>query len=122
MKANSFKELLFWQKAFNLTDLVYTYFKSCRDYSFVDQIRLASISIMNNIAEGFERQGDKDIQKFMYIAKSSSGEVRSMLYIAYKHKYIDADQFEELKSLSLEVSKLIFGFIKGMSKTKRYPY
>jgi len=84
MKIQRFEDLEAWQIARELTNQIYTITKKesiRRDYGFVDQIRRAVISIMNNIAEGFERGSNKDFVKFLFIARGSAGEVLSMLYV-----------------------------------------
>ena len=67
---------------------------------------------MNNIAEGFERMSDKEFKRFLFIAKGSCGEFRSMLYLALKLSYINKDQFNFLNQESTEISKMISGLIK----------
>ncbi len=67
-----------WQKAKDLSVAIYRLFETRKDFGFKDQIQRASVSVMNNIAEGFERKGDKEFAYFLYIAKGSYGEVRSM--------------------------------------------
>ena len=109
-----FEDIIAWQKSKDLTLSIYESFKACKDYSFRDQVQRASISIMNNIAEGFERKGDKEFKRFLFMAKGSSGEVRSMLYIALDLEYISQSKFEELMRLSLEISKILSGFIKKL--------
>lgn len=69
---------------------------------------------MNNIAEGFERKGDKELRKFLFIAKGSCGEVRSMLYLSLNLGYVRKGEFEELSDASLEISKMISSFIKKL--------
>ena len=69
---------------------------------------------MNNIAEGFEIRGDKEFKHFLFIAKGSCGEVRSMLYLALKFNYIDQKQYKNFYDLSVEISKLLSGFIKTL--------
>ncbi len=76
---NRFEEIIVWQKARELTGLIYVNLRDFRDYAFRDQLQRASVSIMNNIAEGFERKGNKEFKRFLFIAKGSSAEVRSML-------------------------------------------
>ena len=114
MKFNCFEEIFSWKKARELALIIYQEFKNCRDFSFRDQIRRASISIMNNIAEGFERRGDKELKKFLFIAKGSCAEVRSMLYLARDLGDISKDKCKELVTKSIEISKLLSGFIKTL--------
>jgi len=107
-----FEDIIGWQKSKFLTLEIYKAFQHVKDYSFRDQIQRATISISNNIAEGYERMGNKEFKKFLYIAKGSCGEVRSMLYTAKEMKYISQKQFDDLYCLSMEISKLLSGFIK----------
>lgn len=115
MKVDRFEEIIAWQKAQQLTLLVYKNLSSNKDFSFREQICRASISIMNNIAEGFERKSDAEFRHFLFIAKGSCGEVRSMLYIADKLNYLKKDDFETLMNLSLEISRTISGLIKSLN-------
>ncbi len=114
MKAEKFEDILAWQKAKILTSNIYKQLKDCKDFSFRDQIQRASVSIMNNIAEGFERRTNKEFKNFLFIAKGSCGEVRSMLYIAFSFHYISKSEFDKFYELSLEISKLLSGFIKKL--------
>lgn len=114
MKINSFEEIIAWQKAKELTIIIYKNFKYSKDYSFRDQIQRASVSIMNNIAEGFERGGNKEFRNFLYIAKGSSAEVRSMLDLATSLSYTDKKSFETMYNLSVEISKILSGLIKTL--------
>ena len=115
MKIDRFEEIIAWQKAKDLTLRLYLLFKDNRDFAFRDQICRASLSIMNNIAEGFERNSDKEFKHFLFIAKGSSGEVRSMIYLAADLKYIDTITFNELLESSTEISRLLSGLIKTLS-------
>jgi four helix bundle protein len=114
MKINKFEDIFAWQRAGKLTIKIYCSFISCKDFSFVNQIQRASISIMNNIAEGFERNTNKEFRNFLFIAKGSCAEVRSMLYIAIKLKYINENQFDCLLKQTIEISKLLSGLIKTL--------
>ncbi len=82
MQFTRFEDIIAWEKAKELTNNIYKIFKNNRNYSFKDQIQRATISIMNNISEGYERMNNKEFRNFLSIAKGSVGEVRSMLYIA----------------------------------------
>lgn len=114
MPIKQFEDIIAWQKAHVLAQEVYSIFKSCRDFSFRDQIQRAVVSIMNNIAEGYERSGDKELGRFFFIAKGSCGELRSMLYLALDLGYIDKENFESMYSKSTEISKILSGFIKKL--------
>jgi len=114
MKIEKFEDIISWQKSRILTLHIYQILKSSKDYSFRDQIQRASVSIMNNIAEGFERKTNKEIIQFFYIAKGSCAEVRSMLLLGKDLKYISDNEYIKLNDLSLDISKLLSGFIKTL--------
>jgi four helix bundle protein len=95
MKIERFEDIIAWQKAKELTMLIYSRFRDSRDYSFRDQLQRAAVSIMNNIAEGFERKSNKELKQFLFIAKGSAGEVRSMLYLAKELNYINETEFTQ---------------------------
>ena len=114
MRINSFEEIISWQRARALTICVYNDFRNCRDYGFKDQIQRASVSIMNNIAEGFDRNSNKEFRNFLCIARGSCSEVKSMLYIAPDLGYINKEQYENLNEKIIEISKLLNGFIKTL--------
>lgn len=114
MAIKQFEDIIAWQKSKELTTEIYGYFKNTRDYSFRDQIQRASVSIMNNIAEGFERKSNKELKQFLFISKGSCGEVRSMLRLANELKYLPDDATLKLSSKSVEISKILSGFIKQL--------
>lgn len=114
MKIEKFEDILSWQKAKSLSFTIYKLFESSKDYAFRDQIQRASVSIMNNIAEGFERKGNKELSHFLFIAKGSCGEVRSMLYLALELHYISEKDFQKMYNESIEISKMLSGFIKTL--------
>jgi four helix bundle protein len=114
MKIEQFEDIIAWQKSKALTLEIYTLFKDLKDFGFRDQICRASVSVMNNIAEGFERKSDSEFKHFLFIAKGSCGEVRSMLYLAMELNFIGKDDFSDLNKLSTEVSKMISGLIKTL--------
>ena len=115
MKIEKFEDIIAWQRAKELTLIIYSVFKNSKDFSFKNQIERASISVMNNIAEGFERRTNKELKNFLFIAKGSAGEVRSMLDMALELKYINKKDFERTYNLTLEISKLLSGFIKTLT-------
>jgi len=120
MTAKSFEELHVWQQARKLVNQIYFLTKNssfAKDYGLTDQIRRASVSIVSNIAEGFERGGKEELIYFLYIAKASCGEVRAQLYVAFDQDYITREQFVATSDLSKNVSALIYKFIEG---TKTY--
>lgn len=116
MSIKSFEEIFAWQKSKELWLLIYQIFKweKCKDQSFIDQIKRAALSIMNNIAEWFERQTNKEFKNFLYIAKWSCWEVRSMISFAYSLWYITKDEFIKINNLSIEISKILSWFIKTL--------
>jgi four helix bundle protein len=115
MVVEKFEDIIAWQKARVMTIAVYKKFSNNKDYGFRDQIQRASVSVMNNIAEGFERKGDREFSHFLYIAKGSCGEVRSMIYLALDLGYINKREFDELFGASFEISRILSGFIKKIS-------
>jgi four helix bundle protein len=117
-KFNSFEEIISWQKAREFNKRIYSATQSDtfkKDFELVKQIRKASISITSNIAEGFERNTDKEFIYFLFVAKASAGEVRSQLYLAFDLDYITKQEFEKLLESVTEISKLLSGFIKYLS-------
>lgn len=114
MKIERFEDIVAWQKSQTLVLKLYKLMNACRDYSFKDQMQRAAISIMNNIAEGFERRTNKEFTNFLYIAKGSAGEVRSMLRVAHHLGYIPQIACEQFIDDCEEISKIISGLIKSL--------
>ena len=106
--------MIVWQKAKALSVNIYKSFENSKDYGFRDQILRSSISIMNNIAEGFERHSNSEFRHFLYISKGSCGELRSMLHLAKDINKIDDEQYEKLIKDSVEISRMLSGFIKKL--------
>ncbi|MBC7220530.1 four helix bundle protein [Candidatus Bipolaricaulota bacterium] len=110
-----FEEIEAWQEARLLVCTIYNLTRAPpveADPNLRDQLRRAAVSIMANIAEGFERRSDKELTQFLFNAGGSSAEVRSLLYLAMDQKYISADEFERAAALAEEVSKALFGPIR----------
>jgi four helix bundle protein len=114
MQIYRFEEIIAWKKAKDLNIELYRLFSSHKDFNFRDQLLRASISIMNNIAEGFERRSNKEFKQFLYISKGSSAEVRSMLYIALELHYISSEKSQTLILLTEEIARLLSGLIKTL--------
>ena len=110
----TFEELNIWKVSKDLCVKVYALNNSkyLRDFGFKDQLQRASLSVMSNIAEGFERSGNKEFVKFLYYSKGSIGEVRSLLSLAIELKYIEKVKFDLLHSICPDLSKQIANFIK----------
>jgi len=120
MKIERFEDVEAWQAGRELTRGIYraTRFKQfAKDFALVDQIRRAAVSITSNIAEGFERGGDKEFVHALTLAKGSCGELRSQLYVALDEEYITKTQFDELAGQALAASRLLGGFIKYLQSS-----
>jgi four helix bundle protein len=116
----SFEELQAWQKARELTRNVYLVSDQgsfSRDFGLRDQIRRACVSIMSNIAEGFDRGGTVEFVQFLAIAKGSAGEVKSQLYIAMDQNYMSKETFTHLFSLATETGRLIGGLMNYLRQS-----
>jgi len=123
-RINKFEEIVAWQKAMELCDLIYSMTSKelfARDYGLKGQIRRASVSIVSNIAEGFERESNNQFIYFLTVAKGSSGELRAQIYIARNQNYITIKEFEILNNKVIEISKAIGGFITYLRKIKSKP-
>ncbi len=114
MKITQFEDIESWKIAQNLARDIYAVCENFRDYGFRDQITRATVSISNNIAEWYERQSNNEFRKFLYIAKGSSAEVRSMLYIAKDLWYCTHEEFERLYSQTVSISKLLSRLITSL--------
>lgn len=115
MAIQRFEDIVGWQKAQDLAVEIYGIFGVSKDFGFKDQMTRAAVSISNNIAEGFDRSSNVDFSRFLYIALASCSEVKSMLYLAERLKYISKQIKDDLLKVSEEISKIIRGLIKSMS-------
>jgi len=119
-KFESFEDIQSWQLARELAKAVYSASNEgtfARDFGLRDQIRRASVSILSNISEGFERGSNKEFIQFLYIAKGSAGEVRAQLYVAFDQAYILQSTFEQLFKKTTEISRMISGLIHYLNKS-----
>ena len=111
-RIEEFEDLIAWQKARELTREVYRVTRQgwfSKDYGLSGQIQRAAVSIMSNIAEGFERGNPREFHQFLSVAKASCAEVRSQLYVALDVGYLDEASFQELMRLAKEAGKVIGG-------------
>jgi four helix bundle protein len=115
MKATSFEDLKVWQDSREFVNSIYELTSTNeikKDYGLKDQIQRAAVSIMNNIAEGFERNNNREFIMFLKYSKGSAGEVRSMLYVALDLGYISKDSFEKNYNSAINIITQISNFIK----------
>jgi four helix bundle protein len=116
-----FEDIKAWQEARDLVSAGYRVSgrgKFEKDFGLRDQIRRASVSVMSNIVEGFERCSDRELHRFLYIAKSSAGEVRGQLFVALDLECLKSDEFSDLRLKAEEVAKALSGFITYMAPKK----
>ena len=116
-----FEEINAWQKARTLANEIYM-LTGCgtfsKDYALIDQMRRSCISVISNIAEGYERDGKKEFAHFLFIAKGSCGELKAQPQIAFDQKYIDVENFHKLYNLANETGRMIgclIGYLKRTS-------
>ena len=110
-----FEDIEGWQKARLLTREIYRVSSQgelARDFGLKDQMRRAAVSCMSNISEGFEREGNKEFIQFLSVAKGSTGEIKSHLYVALDANFITQAQFDYLYQLAADTGKLIGGFMR----------
>ncbi|MBI4682815.1 MAG: four helix bundle protein [Nitrospirae bacterium] len=120
MAGKHFEDLEVWKLSRQLTRELYEITSNeffSKDYGLLNQIRRASVSIMSNIAEGFERGGNKEFIQMLYIAKGSCGEVRSQLYIALDQNYITSDRHKNLIEKSKTISIKLNNFIAALKNS-----
>ena len=111
-KIERFEDLNVWQNAVEFSITIYKTLSNCKDFSFRDQICRASVSIPSNIAEGFERQYNKEFIQFLFIAKGSAGEVRTQLLIGKRLSYISDNDYIILNQEIIKISSQLFKLIK----------
>jgi len=111
-KVERFEDLIAWQKARGLTSEIYKFSRQgefAKDFGLRGQIQRAAVSIMSNIAEGFERNRQSEFHQFLSIAKASCAEVRSQLYVAFDVGYLNKTTFIQLLEIAEEVARIVGG-------------
>jgi four helix bundle protein len=120
-KIERFEDLIAWQKARKLTAEIYkvtSQGRFARDFGLRDQSRRASVSIMSNLAEGFERGGAAEFHRFITIAKGSCAELRAQLYVALDVGYLNEAIFTSLMSLAIEVGRILGGLRASVERRR----
>jgi four helix bundle protein len=113
--AKRFEDLEVWQLARDLTRIVYKVSSGGRlakDFGLRDQLRKASVSVMSNLAEGFERGGSREFLQFVALAKGSCGEVRSQLYVALDQEYLGRADFDRVFELTVRLSRMLASLLR----------
>ncbi len=121
MAIERFEDIQTWQKARELNKIIYgltSKDKFRKDIALVNQIQRSSVSRIANIAEGFDRQTNKEFIQFLYIASASASELQSHLYVALDLGYIKHDHFEKVHNQAMAVKKLINSFIAYLKKPR----
>ena len=122
VKVEKFKDLIAWQKARELARTIYEVTRKdafAKDFGLRGQIQRAAVSIMSNIAEGFERGGRGEFHQFLSTAKASCAEVRSQLYVALDVGYLDQAAFDRLMEQAEEVARILGGLRAAVDKQRR---
>jgi four helix bundle protein len=123
-KIDRFEDLIAWQKAREPTRVLYEVTRRgafARDLGLARQIQRAAVSIMSNIAEGFERRGRREFQQFLFTAKGSCAEVRSQLYVAFDIGYLEESDFRRLLAQAEEVGRVVGGLRASVEKLGNEP-
>ncbi|CAN5646712.1 four helix bundle protein [soil metagenome] len=116
MAFQSFEDLEVWQRGCRHAVDVFKTFAECRNFTMQDQVQRAALSVPSNVAEGYERNSNKEFIRFLNIAKGSSGELRTQLYISRKLDFISKPDFERLIAESKEISAMLHGLSRAVSK------
>ncbi|MFW6059018.1 MAG: four helix bundle protein [Phycisphaeraceae bacterium] len=115
-----FEEIEAWQRVRELANAIYDVSdegRFARDFALRDQMRRAVVSVMSNIAEGFERDGAAEFNQFLSAAKGSAGEVRAQLYLVFDRRYVDEPTFQRLRSLAEEISRMLNGLMQYLQRS-----
>src|SRR5437867_1343012 len=115
-----FEDIEAWQRTRQLVQAIYEISSLgdfAKDFGLKDQIRRAAVSVLSNIAEGFERGGDQEFLQFLAVAKGSCGELRAQLYVALDQEYFSLEKFETLSSAATEVGQLLSGFMRYLRES-----
>ena len=119
MKIEKFEDLIAWQKAKELTAKLYNACKNCKEYGLKDMMTKTSITIMNQIAEGFERRNNKEIKSAFLVAKWWTSQMRSMLYMLLELWCITQEEFKDFYDITRHVSNMLMAFVKSINAAEK---
>jgi four helix bundle protein len=116
MAFQSFEDLEVWQRGCRLAVDIFETFSACRNFTMQDQVQRAALSISSNVAEGYERDSNKEFVRFLNISKGSCGELRTQLYISRKLRFVKKADFDRLVTESKEISAMLHGLVRAVRK------
>jgi len=116
MAFQSFEDLEVWQRGCRLAVDVFKTYSACRNFTMQDQVQRAALSMPSNVAEGYERNSNKEFIRFLNIAKGSGGELRTQLYISRKLDFVRKSDFDRLVKESKEISAMLHGLSRAVGK------
>ncbi len=121
-KFNSIEEINVWKEGIDLAELIYSIIRKNKpflnDFGLKDQVQRSAVSISSNIAEGFERESNKEFIRYLYIAKGSCGELRTQILIAFRLHYLTESDFTIINNMSMKISGMIMNLIKSLKLLK----
>jgi four helix bundle protein len=121
MAFQSFEELDVWQRGCRLAVDVFKTFTTCKNFTMQDQVQRSALSVPCNVAEGYERNSNKEFVGFLNIAKGSGGELRTQLYISRKLDFLNKPDFDRLVGESKQISKMLHGLSSAVSRRAPKP-
>lgn len=116
MAFQSFEDLEVWQRGCRLAVDVFETFAACRNFTMQDQVQRAALSVPSNIAEGYERNSNKEFIRFLNISKGSCGELRTQIYISRKLKFLTKSDFDRVIGDCKEISAMLHGLVRAVGK------
>ncbi len=116
MAFQSFEDLEVWQRGCRLAVDIFQTFASCRNFTMQDQVQRAALSVPSNVAEGYERNSNKEFIRFLNIAKGSCGELRTQIYISRKLDFVTKADFERLIAECKEISAMLHGLSQAVAR------
>ncbi|HBA89135.1 MAG TPA: four helix bundle protein [Geobacter sp.] len=119
MKIERFEDIESWKEARLLVNDVYRALRTCKDFGFCSQLQRAAVSVMSNIAEGFDRGSNREFIQFLVVSRGSVAEVKSLLYAGVDIGHLDQEAFDKLMCRCVKVTSLLDGFLRFLRGTPR---